>query len=474
MNQFIKKTLYVGLATLSLAAVSNFSVNAKGKANHPAQTKTKQAKTIKHVKKQSGKVNVDYTKLNLPTDNAYVKSTGIVTVFNKPGKLGHAKVVASKKTMKHLAKSNSPKDIFYVYGMAKTNSGLYYAHVVTLGGKYRGWIYVGKTDFSTDLTKIDKGTGVTYTRPLNYATMPKNKTGYHVTSDLWTTPNYSRINSKVLDFNKKEYAKDTFRIESAVANTQGWVYYYVVDEQHPKINGWAFHGSVKGKHVNTKKKAPAKKAPVKKESNKKESKQNDRAKIDNNDDITDGKIPTASNNQPKQTNGYTLKFVNQATAQVVSQQTVGVNDLTNTTNPYPAANTSTVAKYLPSGYGFYQYGNAVASSGSVTNGGQAVIYVAKNPSINSVKLNLRIFDNTGAANPVNMNSNGTNSILNAQQELVDMNIMQGSVVTTAQIQKVLADNGLTVVPGNNGSANFAYTDAGLVQGSNPVINVYYR
>ncbi|TPR23422.1 hypothetical protein DY102_05105 [Apilactobacillus timberlakei] len=472
MNKNLKKSLYVGIAALSLLTLSNLNVNAKGKAT-AAHHQTKQVQ--KHVKKTTNnKVTAEYSPLKVSTDNAYVKSTGIVTMFNKPGKLGNAKVVASKTTMKKLAKSNSPKDIFYVYEMAKTNNGLYYAKVVTLGGKYRGWIYAGKTDFANDLTKIDKGTGITAKNPLQYAKMPKNKTGYHVTSSLWTTPNYSRINSKVLDFNKKEYAKDTFRIESAVANTQGWVYYYVVDEQHPKINGWAFHSSVKGKHANTKKRAPAKKAPVKKESKKNNKQKNDQPKIDNNDDITDGKTPTTSNDQPKQTNGYTLKFVNQATAQVVSQQTVGVNDLTNTTNPYPAANTSTVAKYLPKGYGFYQYGNAVASSGGVSNGGQAVIYVAKNPSINSVKLNLRIFDNTGAANPVNMNSNGTNGILNAQQELVDMNIMQGSVVTTAQIQKVLADNGLTVVPGNNGSANFAYTDAGLVQGSNPVINVYYR
>ncbi|TPR47819.1 hypothetical protein DY037_08075 [Apilactobacillus micheneri] len=467
MNKNLKKSLYVGIAALSLFTLSNLNVNAKGKAT----TKHHQTKQLqKHVQKTTNnKVTAEYSPLKVSTDNAYVKSTGIVTMFNKPGKLGNAKVVASKTTMKRLAKSNSPKNIFYVYEMAKTNNGLYYAKVVTLGGKYRGWIYAGKTNFANDLTKIDKGTGITAKNPLQYAKMPKHKTGYHVTDSLWTTPNYSRINSKILDFNKKEYAKDTFKIESAVANTQGWVYYYVVDEQHPKINGWVFHSSVKGKSTDAKK-APVKKTPAKKNSKQK----NDQPKIDNNDDITDGKTPTISNNQPKQTNGYTLKFVNQATAQVISQQTVSVNDLTNASNTIPAANTSTIAKYLPSGYGFYQYGNAVASSGNVSNGGQAVIYVAKNPNINSVKLNLRIFDNTGAANPVNMNSNGTNSILNAQQELVDMNIMQGSVITTAQIQKVLADNGLTVVPGNNGSANFAYTDAGLVQGSNPVINVYYR
>lgn len=460
MKKGLRNSLYVGLAALSLSVFSSMAVNAKTKANH--QTKQVQ----KNVKKttKTNKVTASYSPVKVSTEKAYVKSTGIVTMFNKPGRLGNAKVVASKHRMKQLANSNSPKNIFYVYEMAKTNNGLYYAKVVTLGGKYRGWIYAGKNDFSNDLTKIEKGTGIVSTNPLKYAKMPKNKTGYHVTSSLWTTPNYSRINSKELDFNKKEYAKDTFRIESAVANTQGWVYYYVVDEQHPKINGWAFHGGVKSKNA-TKKQALAKKANKKQPA----KKQNNQPKVDNNDDITDGKAP-----KNEQSNGYTLKFVDQSTAQVVAQQTVGVNDLTNTTNSLPAANTSTIAKYLPNGYGFYQYGNAVVASGNVANGGQAIIYVAKNPTINSLKLNLRIFDNTGAANPVNMNTNGTNSILNAQQELSDMHIMQGSVITTAQIQKVLSDNGLLEVPSNNGSANFAYTDAGLVQGSNPVVNVYYR
>ncbi|WP_105957253.1 hypothetical protein [Apilactobacillus quenuiae] len=463
MNKILKKSLYVGLATFSLVSLSSMTANAKAKANHH-ETKT----VLKNTKKttKNNKVTAKYSSIKVSKDDAYVKSTGIVTMFNKPGRLGNAKVVASKKTMKHLAKSDSPKDIFYVYEMAKTNNGLYYAKVVTLGGKYRGWIYVGKNDFIDNLNNIEKGTGVTAIRPLRYAKMPKNKRGYHVNAPLWTTPNYSRINSKILNFNKKEYAKDTFRIESAVSNTQGWVYYYVVDEQHPKINGWVFHSSVKTK--NSSNKVPSKKTQ-------KNNKQKDQhPKVDNNDDITDGKTTDVSNNQSKPNNGYTLKFVNQATAQVVSQQIVQVNDLTNTTNPYPTANTNTIAKYLPNGYGFYQYGNAVATSGSVSNGGQAIVYVAKNPTINSVKLNLRIFDNTGAANLVNMNDHGTNSILNAQQELIDMHIMQGSVITTAQIQKVLSDNGLLVVPGNNGSANFAYTDAGLVQGSNPIINVYYR
>lgn len=467
MKKVLRNSLYVGLAALSLSAFSSMGVNAKAKASH--QTKQVQ----KHLKKttKTNKVTAEYSPVKVSTDKSYVKSTGIVTMFNKPGKLGHAKVVASKHRMKQLARSNSPKDIFYVYEMAKTNSGLYYAKMVTLGGKYRGWVYVGKNDFSNDLTKIEKGTGVVSTNPLRYAKMPKNKTGYHVTSALWTTPNYSRINSKVLDFNKKEYAKDTFKIDSAVVNTQGWVYYYVIDEQHPKINGWAFHGGVKSKYI-AKKKSSTKKANKQQKKSTAKKQTNNQPKIDNNDDITDGRTPKIE--QPKQTNGYTLKFIDQSTAQVVSQQTVGVNDLTNTTNPLPTANTSTIAKYLPNGYGFNQSGNAVFASGNVANGGQAIIYVAKNPTINSVKLNLRIFDNTGAANPVSMNTNGTNSILNAQQELSDMHIMQGSVITTAQIQKVLSDNGLLEVPSNNGSANFAYTDAGLVQGSNPVVNVYYR
>ncbi|WP_105957254.1 hypothetical protein [Apilactobacillus quenuiae] len=241
MNQFLRKSLYTSLASLSLLPL--FSLSASANSSYEYNYNYSHHSSISRT--MNKKVTAKYSVLRLPEKGAYAKATGNCTMFDKPGALGNASVVAPRNTLRNWSHQHSAKNIFYVYGMAKTSNGYYYAKVVTLGGKYRGWIYAGEHDFSNDLSNLDNNSGLVEDHPLCYGKMPRMKYDYHIKADLWTTPNYSRIDSRPLNFNYKRYAKDTFKIESCVMNKQNWRYYYVVDEQHPNICGWIFHNNVR-------------------------------------------------------------------------------------------------------------------------------------------------------------------------------------------------------------------------------------
>lgn len=423
MHSLLKKITLTSIAALTFASIATVNVNA---AKH-------HTKSVKHITKTTA----TYYQVSYADNAAYAKSTGIVTVFNKPGRLANAKVVATKKTMKQLAKSKSAKDVFYVYGMAKTNTGLYYAHIVTLGGKYRGWIYVGKHDISTDLKNIDKNTGITATKTLTYAKLPKDTKNVKISAALWTYPNYSRINSRVIPHKKTTYMKDTFTIDGAVKNTLGWTYYHVTDNKKANIDGWIF-----AKNVSVTKK------------------------------VTDHSTDTNKNTTPS--DPYTLTF--NYNGSPVNTVVVSVkNDLT--VNGTAKVNADTLAKFIPSGYQITTDANAINTDGPIVNGGKAIINLApKNVSRIAIQLKQTGTNNilTPSAALNTTLTNIANDLLSQKNVFVNQPVNADALKTELTNKNILnitqSDLGLT----GAGSLTYTGVDTSKIDGNNPVITLYYQ
>lgn len=217
MQSSLKKTLYLGLAAISLGAAAGFATPAQA-ASHATIT----------------------SKAALGDKAANVTLTGSNAIYSKPGTVKGAKVVASKATVKALADSKKSSDYFRAYYTATTNKGSIYYKVVSMGGKYRGYIYGGKTagEFQSGLVQA-----VT----MKTAEMPKRTTGFYLKDitkhTLWTTPKYSEYKgAKKLNMYGVT-AKDTFKVTKAATMTrEGWLYYFVTSEANPAISGWIFAG----------------------------------------------------------------------------------------------------------------------------------------------------------------------------------------------------------------------------------------
>ncbi|WP_143463041.1 S-layer protein [Levilactobacillus enshiensis] len=219
MQSSLKNSLYLGLAVLSLGAVTavSTSANAASKASIKSDVTMKTAAETRNV-----------------------ESTGTNALYSKPGTVKGAKVVASKTTMKKLADSKKSADYFRAYRVAVTSKGSVYYKVVTMNGKYRGYIYGGK---STDTFAGGIKTAATTTK----ATLPTRTTGFHLVNakknTLWTAPQNTQYKAKKVSmYGVKD--TDTFKVSDAATKTrEGSLYYYVTDEQNSAISGWIFAGT---------------------------------------------------------------------------------------------------------------------------------------------------------------------------------------------------------------------------------------
>ncbi|WP_407890149.1 S-layer protein [Levilactobacillus sp. N40-8-2] len=218
MQKSLKNSLYLGLAVLSLGAATVVSTSADAASK--------------------AKVSSDVT-LKTDASTRNVEATGKNALYSKPGTVKGAKRVASKSTMKKLANSSKSGDYFRAYRVAKTNKGLVYYKVVTMDGKYRGYIYGGK-----DMSVFAGGIAVANTT--TKATMPSRTTGFHLTNakknGLWTAPKNTQYKAKSVSLYGAN-SSDTFTVSDAQTKTrEGSLYYYVTDNQHKDIAGWIYVG----------------------------------------------------------------------------------------------------------------------------------------------------------------------------------------------------------------------------------------
>ncbi|MCL0318920.1 hypothetical protein [Apilactobacillus xinyiensis] len=222
MSKTLKKSLYLSLAALSFITVSGNKAKADSNNNVTAT------------------YSVMYT--DRADSNVLVNANN--AIYTKPGTMPGAKLVASRDELSDLTTSSSDKNTFFVYQMAKTSRGSYYAKVVTMDKRYRGWIYAGKQDFSMNLNNI--GGGLNPVTTLGNATMPDVRTGYTLKNQrLWTAPYQTSIDAKRINLAYTNYtSNDTFTIDRAARNRAGWLYYHVYDANNPSIQGWVYYSAL--------------------------------------------------------------------------------------------------------------------------------------------------------------------------------------------------------------------------------------
>lgn len=217
MQSSLKKTLYVGLAAMSLGAAANFATPAQA-ASHV----TVSSKAALGAKAQN------------------VSLTGTNAIYTKPGTVKGAKVVASKAKVQELAASKKSADYFRAYYTATTSKGSVYYKVVSMNGKYRGYIYGGKAQ------GMFAG-GVKTANTVTAAELPVRTSGFYLKdakkNTLWTAPKYTQYKGAKKVNMYGVSTTDTFKVSKAETKTrEGSLYYYVTSEQHPSVSGWIFAG----------------------------------------------------------------------------------------------------------------------------------------------------------------------------------------------------------------------------------------
>ncbi|NLR09561.1 MULTISPECIES: hypothetical protein [Lactobacillaceae] len=221
MQSSLAKSLYLGLAVLSLGAVTTVATTAQA----ASKAKVVSSKTL----------TTDGTKRN-------VQPNGTNALYSKPGTVKGAKVVASKTTMKKLASSKKSADYFRAYYQKVTNKGSVYYKVVSMDGQYRGYVYGGKKSgtFAGGLKKAST---------MKSVAKPANTTVYFAkpgkSNVTWDAPKYTQYKASKSVKDTTAYANDALTITSAAKKTrEGSLYYYVTDATNPAVNGWIYSKAV--------------------------------------------------------------------------------------------------------------------------------------------------------------------------------------------------------------------------------------
>lgn len=222
MKSGLKKSLYFGLAAVSVLAASSLA------------TTTASAKTY-------AKVTSNKTMTTAP-ETRNVTTNGTNALYTKAGTLRGARVVASKSTMAALGNSNKSQNYFRAYQVATTNRGSVYYKIVSFDGKYRGWIYGGKSTTAF-------GGGINAANTMTSADKPATTSGYTLVdatkNTLWVNPSYSQYKAQKADMSGYT-AGDTFTVTDAATKTrEGWLYYKVVDDKNANVTGWVYADGLK-------------------------------------------------------------------------------------------------------------------------------------------------------------------------------------------------------------------------------------
>lgn len=215
MRSSLKRTLTLSAAVLSFVSVAGFSTSASA------------AKV-----KQTGTTNVEPT-------TAYIrnyKATGSNAIYNKPGKLSGAKVVASKSTVSSISALRG-------YKIAKLSNGSYYMKVVSFNGNYRGYIYVGKKNPVRNFKQV--AGGLKYLATTTTATVSKadQKASFSLAkpgtdTQIYKAPKNSQYKVGAAVTDTTDYKGEELKVSKAVTNNmdgQTWV--YVTDITTPTNQG---------------------------------------------------------------------------------------------------------------------------------------------------------------------------------------------------------------------------------------------
>lgn len=409
MKSGLKKSLYFGLAAVSVLAASSIA------------TTTASAKTY-------AKVTSNKTMTTAP-ETRNVTTNGTNALYTKAGTLRGARVVASKSTMAALGNSNKSQNYFRAYQVATTNRGSVYYKIVSFDGKYRGWIYGGKSTTAF-------GGGINAANTMTSADKPAVTSGYTLVdatkNTLWVNPSYSQYKAKKADMSGYT-AGDTFTVTDAATKTrEGWLYYKVVDDKNANVTGWVYADGLKSTE----------------------------------NSITVNYVDLSTN---KSVGTLNMPFSTYATSATASS----ANLTTGTAF-------SAILKAIPTGYAASNTDNnssasfASLSSATTAPAGSTVTFYVKSSTAATTNKTSQI-----TVNLVDENGNGLTSLLSTAQRTSLKNagtdtqyqVTPGATVSAATIQSIVEQAGLTSFTANGKTYTFkSATPVTSGTGSNVTVN----
>ncbi|MFT8391871.1 MAG: hypothetical protein ABF683_11380 [Sporolactobacillus sp.] len=193
-------------------------------------------------------IKVGYTPLKTAGSTRNVVATGKYALYTQPGTVKGAKLVASKSKMAKFSSDDPTGSIYYfstylfrAYGYKVTHTGSVYYRVVTMNGKYRGYVYGGKKvgSFAGGVKKAKT------TQPTTIPAIYKDHVvGIAIPGNIWNYPPYTQYKTKSLaqksDFiNSTIPSKAEFKVTKAVKRTREQdIYYYLKSQKSSVPSGW--------------------------------------------------------------------------------------------------------------------------------------------------------------------------------------------------------------------------------------------
>jgi len=197
-----------------------------------------------------------YTELKTSGPKRNVETTGKYGLFTKPERDRSAKMILSRSIMKRMGTYTQKDRAYYlshdhrndtykgsryyfrVYGYRLAADGSVYYRVVTMNGKYRGYVYGGK--------KLNKFSGgIKHAQTTTVAQMQSdfdwNWEYYLANSPVMTAPNYTQYKARIVTndyINNGQDRLQVFKSKVVTRTREGDKFMYVRDLDNKEIKGW--------------------------------------------------------------------------------------------------------------------------------------------------------------------------------------------------------------------------------------------
>ncbi|MFC6261258.1 hypothetical protein [Levilactobacillus fujinensis] len=236
------KSLTKGLIISGVSVIELFVLNGLPRMNASAAT-----------------IKTSYTKLTTAGSKRNVSSIGKYALYTKPGMIRGAKLVASRTQMKKFGTYSSSNRKYYAsnnqnqsykgstyyfraYGYEVTNTGSVYYKVVTMNGRYRGYVYGGKKVgiFAGGIKSVSTTTTSQTSIPSNWT----DTVGIYAGGSLWNYVPYTQYGTKKLG-HMTDLESTTiphlaeFKIDKVAKRTREQdTYYHLVSVDSNNLSGW--------------------------------------------------------------------------------------------------------------------------------------------------------------------------------------------------------------------------------------------
>ncbi|MFT8993220.1 MAG: GW dipeptide domain-containing protein [Leuconostoc mesenteroides] len=189
---------------------------------------------------QASSTHVVYNRqLTTAPTNRNVTFTGQNALYSKAGILPGAKKIVSQTG---LIKLTQVTDVIFgvrAYRVAKINNGNIYYKIVTFDGKYRGWIYGGKSslNFAGGIKKYTTTTPIATPNP-NQKFKISNADVEKQNDVIWNAPQGTEykvgLDSKITDIS--QYKDTVFTVQRAVRTTRYKEDWYQIASNNSELN----------------------------------------------------------------------------------------------------------------------------------------------------------------------------------------------------------------------------------------------